>query len=159
MSRSMKRPAIMSLATAIALCWLLAAGGAAAQGGPATPAALVRQFQEAMVARDADRIAGLYAEQGIMLAPRGGVVSGRAEIRATLARNLAAGQPGLRLVNARFDGGTDVGVVIWIWEPDVPATAPPAQRQRVRSMVYVKNSPTGWQIVADMFQVITPPPG
>jgi uncharacterized protein (TIGR02246 family) len=149
----------MSVAAAAALPWLLAAKRATAQAGPSTPAALVRQFQEAMAARDADRIAGLYAEQGVMLAPRGGVVSGRAEIRATLARNLAAGQPGLRLVNARFDGGTDMGVVIWIWEPDVPPTAPPEQRQRVRSMVYVKNSAAGWQIVADMFQVIPPPPG
>jgi uncharacterized protein (TIGR02246 family) len=148
------------LAAGMATLSLAAAGGGAhAQAGPSTPAELVRQFQAAMAARDADRISALYADQAIMMAPSGGVVSGRARIRETLARNIAGGQPGLRLVNARFDGGADVGVVLWTWDTEVPPAAPAAQRQRIRSMLYVKNSPSGWQIVADMFQVFSPPPG
>jgi ketosteroid isomerase-like protein len=106
-----------------------------------------------------DRIAGLYAEQGIILTPQGGALAGREQIRASLARNLAEGQPSLRLINARYDGGADAGVVIWVWEPEVPAQTPPAQRRRVRSMLYVKNSPAGWHIVADMFQVFAAAPG
>jgi uncharacterized protein (TIGR02246 family) len=148
------------LIAGMAVLSLAAAGGTAlAQGGPSTPTELVRQFQAAMAARDIDRIAGLYAEQGIILTPQGGALAGREQIRASLARNLAEGQPSLRLINARYDGGADAGVVIWVWEPEVPAQTPPAQRRRVRSMLYVKNSPAGWHIVADMFQVFAAAPG
>jgi uncharacterized protein (TIGR02246 family) len=157
---NMRRRAV--IAAGAAAVPLLAAGGVAlaqAPAGPATPTELVRQFQAAMTARDIEGVARLYAEQGVMLTPQGGAIAGRDRIRATLARNLAAGQPALRLLRARFDGGTDAGVVIWEWEVEGADPAPPARRQRVRSMVYVKSSPGGWQIVADMFQVFAAPPG
>jgi uncharacterized protein (TIGR02246 family) len=152
-----RRRAMMAAAAALAVA--MPGGAAQAQAGPATPTELVRQFQAAMAARDIERVAGLYAEQGVMLTPQGGAIAGRDRIRATLARNLAAGQPGLRLLRARFDGGTDAGVVIWEWEVEGADPAPPARRQRVRSMIYVKSSTAGWQIVADMFQVFAAPPG
>ncbi len=147
------------IAGMVALPVVAAGGTAQAQAGPTTPTELVRQFQAAMAARDVDRIAGFYAEQGVILTPQGGAMAGRERIRESLARNLAAGQPGLRLLNARFDGGADTGVVIWVWEVEGADQPPPAQRRRIRSMLYVKNSPAGWQIVADMFQVFAPPPG
>ena len=79
-----------------------------AQSGPATPNELVRRFQAAMAAHDIEGLANLYAEQGLILPPSGGAVTGRVNIRALLARNLAAGQPALRMLNARFDGTTEV---------------------------------------------------
>lgn len=151
-----RRTAIAALASAA----LWALGSAAhAQSGPATPNELVRRFQAAMAARDVEGLANLYAEQGLLLPPSGGAVTGRGNIRAFMARNLAAGQPALRMLNARFDGTTEVGVIIWTWEPEGTAQTPPAQQRHIRSMLYVKNSPAGWQIAADMFQVYAPSPG
>ena len=61
-----------------------------------------------MAAHDIEGPANLYAEQGLILPPSGGAVTGRVNIRALLARNLAAGKPALRMLNARFDGTTEV---------------------------------------------------
>lgn len=130
-----------------------------AQAGPATPGELVQQFRAALEARDAGRVADFYAEQGLILNPRGGVTAGRDAIRASMTRNFAAGQPQLRLVNARFDGDAEGGVVLWIWEGDVAVQGRPLERRRIRSMLYVKNTPAGWRIFADMFQDYPVPPG
>ncbi len=157
MHQNLYRRAMAMLGCA-SLALMVAGGAAQAQPGPSTPAELVRQFQAAMAARDVERIANLYAEQGIILTPTGFAVAGRANIRATLSRNLAAGQPALRLLNARFDGGAESGVIIWTWEPESNAQMEPAQRRHIRSMLYVKTSPAGWQITADMFQVYAAPP-
>lgn len=146
-----RRGAILSGAAGLA--GALGAGRAAlAQGGPATPGELVQQFRAALEARDAARVAAFYAEQAIILNPRGGVTAGREAIAASMARNFAAGQPQLRLVNARFDGTAEGGVVIWIWEGDIAIQGRPPERRRIRSMLYVKTTPGGWRIFADMFQ-------
>jgi ketosteroid isomerase-like protein len=131
---------------------------ASAQGQPATPNDLMEQLGAAITARDADRIARFYAEQSMMMTPQGHIIHGRDRIKETFARNFASGQPAMRLVNARADGGPQAGVVIWIWELEVPGQAPP-QRRRIRSMLYLKNSPSGWRVVADMFQVFAAQPG
>ena len=150
--RQTRRRMIQGGAAVLSLAVLAAARPALAQGGPQTPAELVRQFGAALEARDAGRIAGFYAEQGIILNPRGNTTVGRDEIRASLARNFAAGQPQLRLVNARFDGDADVGVILWIWEAEIAMQGQAPQRRRIRSMLFVRRTPDGWRIFADMFQ-------
>ena len=50
-------------------------------------------------------------------------------------------------------------MIIWTWEPEGTAQTQPAQRRHIRSMLYVKNSPVGWQIAADMFQAYAESPG
>ncbi|WP_170979243.1 SgcJ/EcaC family oxidoreductase [Roseomonas sp. HF4] len=148
------------LGGAAGLAAALASGRAAlAQAGPATPGELVHEFRAALEARDAARVAEFYAEQGIILNARGGVTAGRDAIRASMTRNFAAGQPQLRLVNARFDGDAEGGVVLWIWEGDVAVQGGPPERRRIRSMLYVRITPSGWRIFADMFQDYPVPPG
>ncbi len=129
------------------------AGPAAAQDGPATPAALVEQYGAALAAGDARRIAGLYAERGIILNPRGPVTEGREAIEAIMARNFGRGRPQLRLVTARFDGDADQGAILWVWETTINRDGQPPQAQRIRSLLHVKRAPEGWRIHADMYQV------
>ena len=50
-------------------------------------------------------------------------------------------------------------MIIWTWEPEGTAQTQRAKRRHIRSMLYVKNSPVGWQIAADMFQVYAESPG
>jgi uncharacterized protein (TIGR02246 family) len=137
---------------------LASGGGAQAQGAPASPRDLVELFRAALDARDAPRVAGFYAEQGVILNPRGNVTAGREQILAQMSRNFEAGMPRLRLVNARFDGDASSGVIIWVWEAEIAVQGQPPQRRRLRSMLYVKNTPEGWRIFADMFQDYPAPP-
>jgi uncharacterized protein (TIGR02246 family) len=157
--RHTRRRMMQGGTAALSLAVLATARPARAQGGPQTPAELVRQFGAALEARDAERIAGFYAEQGVILNPRGHATVGRDEIRTSLARNFAAGQPRLRLVTARFDGDAETGVILWTWEAEIPVQGQPPQRRRIRSMLYVKKTPEGWRIFADMFQDYPVQPG
>lgn len=138
---------------------LFGARRAVAQSQPTTPKELMDQLGAAIVARDVERIAGFYAERAMLLTPQGHIIQGRERIRQTFARNFASGQPPLQLVNARSDGGPQSGVVIWIWAMDIARQGQPPQRRHLRSMLYLKNSASGWHVVADMFQVFTPEQG
>ncbi len=131
---------------------------AQAQGRSATPKDLMDQLAAAIVARDVAQIAGFYSEQSMLMTPQGQIVHGRDRIRAVYERNFASGQPPMRLVNARSDGGPEAGVVIWIWEMEIARPGQPPQRRRVRSMLYLKNSASGWRVVVDMFQVFAAEP-
>jgi uncharacterized protein (TIGR02246 family) len=135
----------------------LAAGARGAAAAP-TPTEFVREFQAALDARDVDRVLDLYAEDGVVLTPQGGVLAGRVSIRETLARNLAAGQPPLRLMNANFDGDSDRGVLIWVWHVDAAAHEAHPRGRRVRSMVYLRRLGGNWRIVAETAQIFAPPP-
>ncbi|BDG70213.1 hypothetical protein Rmf_01420 [Roseomonas fluvialis] len=144
------------LARLVAVAWL-AAGSGVATAAP-TPSAFVRQFQEALEARDVERVLDLYAEDGVVLTPQGGVLAGRGSIRETLARNLAAGQPPLRLMNANLDGDSDRGVLTWVWHVDAAPQDAHSRGRRVLSMVYLRRVGGAWRIVAETAQIFAPPP-
>lgn len=145
------------LAGALAALFFWAPGLAVAQASPATPGDFVRQFQAALDARDVDRILQLYAEDGIVLTPQGGVLTGRNSIRDVLARNLSASQPPLRLMNANFDGDAERGVLVWVWHADPASHETNARGRRMRSMLYLRNQGSGWRIVAETAQIFTAP--
>ncbi len=146
---------LMAVALAALLSW--APGLAVAQASPATPGDFVRQFQAALDARDVDRVLQLYAEDGVVLTPQGGVLAGRTSIRDVLARNLAANQPALRLMNANFDGDAERGVLVWVWHADPASHETSARGRRLRSMLYLRNLGSGWRIVAESAQIFTAP--
>ena len=157
-SKAMRRGVLCAGATMLSSV-LIGTGRAVAQGQPTTPKELMDQFAAAIVARDVERIARFYTERAMLLTPAGQIIQGRERIREIFARNFASGQPPMRLINARSDGGPEAGVVIWIWAMDVPRQGRPPQRRHVRSMLYLKNSAAGWHVVADMFQVFAPEQG
>lgn len=142
------------LAAAVAGMTMLASPHASAQQGPDGPEDLVRQFTAAMAERNADRIAGLYAERAVLMMPEGPVAAGRDQIRAVYARNFASADTKMTLAQARVDGGEDTAVMLWVWNVEIGQPGREPVRRRVRSMVHVKKTPAGWQIFADMYQVL-----
>ncbi len=149
------RNALLAMAFAAFFSWMH--GPAAAQATATTPGDFVRQFQAALDARDVDRILQLYAEDGIVLTPQGGVLTGRNSIREVLARNLAASQPPLRLMNANFDGDSERGVLVWVWHAEPASHETTARGRRLRSMLYLRNADGGWRIAAETAQIFTAP--
>ncbi len=142
------------LAAAVAGLAMLGGRHAAAQQGPAGPEELVRQFTVAMAERNADKLAALHAERAVLMMPEGPVAAGRDQIRAIYARNFATADMRMTLAQARVDGGEDSAVVLWVWNVEIGPPGRDPLRRRVRSMVHVKKTPGGWQIFADMYQVL-----
>jgi uncharacterized protein (TIGR02246 family) len=131
-------------------------GPSQAPAQPVIPAIdhLPRLFAEAMAARDADRLASYYGERAILMTPEGPVASGREQIRALFARNFSSGAVRMTLNQARVDGDQANAVVLWDWTLEVAVVGRDPIRRRIRSMLHLKNLSTGWQIIADMYQIL-----
>lgn len=131
-----------------------APGAASAQGAPAGIEDFVRRFRAAMAARDADAVAALYGERALLLMPEGPIAAGRDQIRAVYARNFA--NSGLRMTPAetRADGDAAHAVVLWIWNAEIARPGGEPLRRRIRALLHLKAAPEGWQIAADLYQVV-----
>jgi uncharacterized protein (TIGR02246 family) len=136
---------------AAALAGLLLLQAPAAIAGPiADPRQSVDIFREAMAAGDAEAIAGLFAENAILLAPTGEAFGGRDAIRAVYQRNFDAGRNTIVFDEVQFEAGSDRAVMLWLWH----LTIENAGTTRGRSMLYWRRTDAGWEIVADMFQAV-----
>lgn len=127
---------------------------AAAQGAPPGIEDFVRSFRAAMDARDADRVAALYGERGLLLMPEGPIAAGRDQIRAVYARNFAAGTVRMTPAETRADGDAAHAVILWIWNVEIAQPGRDPVRRRIRALLHLRNTPDGWQIAADLYQVV-----
>lgn len=120
------------------------------------PFANVQEAVDAMIAavasRDANAIAGLYAEDAIVLSPNRDATAGRAAIRDSWVRSFAAGYSALRVGRVRTERGTDRAASVFVWEATIAAQGSAAQTLRGRTILYLKQVEGGWLISADMWQ-------
>ena len=116
------------------------------------PREAVDAMVAAVAARDADAMAGLYAEDAIVLSPNQPLTGGRAAIRDSWLRNFANGYSALSILQMRTEAGTDRAVTLMIWEATISPPGRDAQTIRGRSMIYAKRVAEGWIISADMWQ-------
>jgi len=135
---------------------LVAATGdiALAQGAPPGIDDFVRRFRAAMDERNADSIAALYGERALLLMPEGPIAAGRDQIRAVYARNFASGTVKMTPAETRADGDASQAVILWIWNVEIAQPGRDPVRRRIRAMLHLKNGPAGWQIAADLYEVI-----
>lgn len=131
-----------------------AAGPVEAQGAPPGIENFVRRFRAAMEARDADSVAALYGERALLLMPEGPIAAGRDQIRAVYARNFASGAVRMTPAETRADGDAAHAVILWIWNAEIAQPGRDPVRRRVRALLHLKNTPAGWQIAADLYQVV-----
>lgn len=146
---------IRSRLTLLVATLLVAGLTPAMASGLAHPRDAAEVFVKATAAGDADAIAALYAPDAVFLAPDTPVISGRDRIRSLFARNFAAGPNTIAFSDIRVDGEGTRAVVLWEWVSEVrPADRDPI-RLAGRSLVYFVKGQTGWQISADMLQVMS----
>ena len=128
----------------------------AAWGQESRPFANLQEAVDAMVAavaaRDANAIAGLYAEDAIVLSPNREPTAGRTAIRDGWVRSFASGYSALRVGRVRTERGVDRAASVFVWEATIVQQGNTTQTLRGRSMLYLKQVEGGWLISADMWQ-------
>ncbi|MFT5743746.1 MAG: hypothetical protein ACI86S_001819 [Paracoccaceae bacterium] len=132
--------------------------GTASYAQTETPVADPRDFVEAMIAaveaRDPDSIAGLYAEDAIVLSSGRPVVAGRPAIRDLWVQNFAGGYARLETASPRTERGADRALMIFVWRATIQPNGQDAQQINGRSMVYFTLEEGEWLISADMWQPV-----
>ncbi len=133
---------------------LTSAGSVAAQSARhfTRPREAVDAMVAAVAARDADAMAGLYADDGIILGPNQPLIGGRQAIRDAWLRNFAGGYSALTILQLRTEVGTDRAASVMVWEATIAPPGQAVQTVRGRSILYAMRQPEGWIISADMWQ-------
>ena len=116
------------------------------------PSEAIEAMIAAVTARDADAVAALYTEGAIVLGPNQPVVSGRAAIRESWARNFASGYSVLAVTDSRTETGTDRAALVMLWTATIAPQGSAPQQVRGRSILYFQRQAEGWIISADMWQ-------
>ena len=106
----------------------------------------------AVVARDANAIAGLYTDDALLLGVNAGVVSGREAIRDSWIRNFSAGYAVLETWRPRTERGTDRALVVFVWQATIRPNGAAETYAQGRTMLYFQLVEGGWLISADMWQ-------
>lgn len=135
---------------------VLAMPAAPQAGGVAHPRDAADVFVMATLAGDADAIAALYAPNAIFLAPDTPMITGRDAIRGVFERHFLAGRSSIRFFDVKIDSAGDRALVVWRWISEVALDGGAPVRTDGRSMVYMVKGDAGWQISADMLQVMPP---
>lgn len=132
--------------------------GATLSAQTPTPVANPREAVDVMIAavtaRDANAIAGLYAEDGILLGAGRPVVAGREAIRDAWLQNFASGYSVLEVARPRTERGADRAAMVFVWRATIQPNGQAAQYVNGRSMLYFTHDEGGWLISADMWQPV-----
>lgn len=107
----------------------------------------------AVAARDANAVAALYAEDGIILGAGQPVVAGRAAIRDSWIQSFASGYARLEVARPRTERGADRAAMVFGWRATIQPNGQAAQQVNGRSMLYFTLTEGGWLISADMWQL------
>jgi ketosteroid isomerase-like protein len=107
--------------------------------------AIVRSYQSATNAEDAEQLASLYADDALLLPPDGGVVSGRDDIAGFWRDGL---ERGLSMDTLRLVTGTDLGYVVGRYYLAGTESAPPDSGKFVLALSRVEG---GWKVAADIW--------
>jgi len=130
--------------------------GSAIQAQTATPVASPDDAIEVMIAavaaRDANAVAGLYAEDAVVLGSGRPVTAGRTAIRDSWLQSFAGGYSALQVGRPRTERGADRAAMIFAWQATIQQSGQAPQQVQGRSMLYFKRVEGGWIISADMWQ-------
>jgi uncharacterized protein (TIGR02246 family) len=122
----------------------------------AEPMDVAKEMASAMSAAvdegDLDAVAGLYAEDALVLYPSGKTASGRDAIRKANEENQKAGTNVLKFGTGRAVGDDSQVSVVWTWELTVTPEGKASVITKGRSLLFLRHVEDKWQIVFDMFQ-------
>jgi len=125
-----------------------------AMAGLDNPGMAPNAYAQAVANGDADALAALYKDDARAFAPDGSMLEGRAAIKAANARNFAAGSSQIEFTDVQYDFGDTKGVMLWTWTLTISPTGGAPIMVKGRSLVGWAKGAEGWEITADMFQVL-----
>ncbi|MAQ38405.1 DUF4440 domain-containing protein [Thioclava sediminum] len=123
-----------------------------------TPDALPRAFAKAWGARDAQALAGFFAEDADFISLTGGIASGRTQIAELFAGELAGAFSRARLVTGKAKSravGAEAAVVLqrFVLTGIITENGADAGRIGCTLAATLGLTPAGWEIVAAQFVV------
>ena len=118
----------------------------------ANPRDVIDLMVAAVAARDANAVAGLYAEDAIILGPGRPVTAGREAIRDSWIQSFAVGYSVLQVGRPRTERGSNRALMVFLWQATIQPAGQEPQQVVGRSMLYFTLGEDGWMISADMWQ-------
>lgn len=145
----------MTSAPALAPTLLVCALASSAFAQPfATPQEAVDRMMAATAAADAVGMAGLYAEDALLLIPGQPAVEGRDRIETEWRRAFADGFTDLRISTPENRRRTDAAASVYLWtarhRPEQGAIA----TMNGRTLLFLEQVEDGWLIAAEMWQPV-----
>lgn len=116
------------------------------------PQEAAERMMRATAEADAVAMAGLYAEDALLMIPGQPVLEGRAQIEAEWRRAFADGFRELRIGTPENRRHADTAACIYRWAARVQPAEGPMTLRRGRTLLFLERTEGGWLIAAEMWQ-------
>jgi len=148
------------LAAIVAMLALMIAAGAPARAQTSITSVGIPElseaadlFAEAVAESDMARIGSFYGEGAVLFTPDGSILRGREQIVGFYSNNASIGPNVMNFEQFNFESEGKRGSIVWQWELTIRPRGETPETLRGRSLLYLADTPFGWKILFEMFQL------